>query len=48
MRDALAAWLMRLRETAWQQWQFESLRWAMLAPRAKDPGEPPPVPEILR
>jgi len=48
IREALLAYVARLRGEALKAFQFESLMWAILAPYAKKKSDPPKLPAILK
>ena len=48
LREALWAWHERIKREAFEQWRFEMLRWSLLAPHSKKPGDPPKEPRILQ
>lgn len=48
LREALLAYLARLRKEAMENHRIEFLVWAMLAPYGKKKTDPPRLPDILR
>jgi len=48
IREALLAYVTRLKEEAIKGFRFESLMWAILAPYAKKKSDPPKLPAILK
>lgn len=48
LREALWAWEERVKSKAFEQWRFDVLCWALLAPHRKKPGKPPRQPKILQ
>ena len=48
IREALLAYVARLKAEALTAFRFESLMWGVLAPYAKKRSDPPKIPEILK
>ena len=48
IREALLAYVARIRGEALTAYKFESLMWAILAPYAKKKTDPPKLPAILK
>jgi hypothetical protein len=48
LREALLAYVARMKEEAIVSHRHETLVWAFLAPYQKKSSKPPPVPRILR
>ena len=48
IREALLAYVARLKEEALKAFRFESLMWAVLAPHARRKSDPPKIPAILK
>jgi hypothetical protein len=48
LREALLAYVARLKAEALNAFRFESLMWSVLAPHAKKKTDPPKFPEILK
>ncbi len=48
LREALLAYLARLRKEAMENYRTELLVWAILAPYAKRKTDPPRAPDILK
>ena len=48
LREALIAYVDRMKQAAAREFTRQTYVWAMLAPHTKDPIDPPRPPEILR
>lgn len=48
IREALLAYVERMKDAAATAHRWDLLTWAVLAPHQKKPGKPPRLPRILR